>query len=156
MLMFVGASPGSAGGGIKTTSLALFYAIVVNRFQGSPHTTLFRRTIPEEAVNKAMSQVLMAITLIAMALLALLLVQQSRLQEEQAREFLSYTFEAVSAYATVGLSMGATGKLNAGGKVVVVVLMFIGRVGLLSLAFAVAGRRKQFAPRYAEENIMIG
>jgi trk system potassium uptake protein TrkH len=155
-LMFVGASPGSAGGGVKTTSLALFFAIFYNRLKGSQHTSLFRRTIPDEAITKALALVLLAIILIALALFGLMIVQSPDLSHENPREFLSYTFEAFSAFGTVGLSIGATAKLSAMGKMTIILLMFVGRVGLLTMAFAIAGRTRRFAPRYAEENIMIG
>lgn len=155
-LMFVGASPGSAGGGVKTTSLALFFAIFYNRLRGNQHTSLFRRTIPDEAITKALALVLLAIILIALALFGLMIVQTPDTAHENMREFLGYTFEAFSAFGTVGLSIGATAKLNSLGKLIIILLMFIGRVGLLTMAFAIAGRIRRYAPRYAEENIMIG
>jgi len=155
-LMFVGASPGSAGGGVKTTSMALFFAIFYNRLRGNQHTSLFRRTIPEEAITKALALVLLVIILIALALFGLMMVQTPDTAHENMREFLGYTFEAFSAFGTVGLSIGATAKLNSMGKFIIILLMFIGRVGLLTMAFAIAGRTRRHAPRYAEENIMIG
>lgn len=155
-LMFIGASPGSAGGGIKTTSLALFFAIVCSRLKGSQHTSLFRRTLPDEAITKALALVILAIILISVALFALLIVQVPDLPHEPPREFLDYAFEAFSAFGTVGLSTGATASLNTSGKVIIILLMFAGRVGLLTMAFAIAGRTRRHAPRYAEENIMIG
>lgn len=156
LLMFVGASPGSAGGGVKTTSLALFFAIFSCRLKGSPHTSLFRRKIPDEAITKALVLVILAIILIGLALFGLLIVQDAGLSREYPREFLSYAFEAISAFGTVGLSIGATSELNVLGKVIVILLMFVGRVGLLTMAFAISGRTRRFATRYAEENIMIG
>jgi trk system potassium uptake protein TrkH len=155
-LMFIGASPGSAGGGVKTTSMALFFAIFYNRLKGNQHTSLFRRTIPEDVISKALALVLLAIILIALALFALMIVQNPTLAHENAPEFLHYTFEAFSAFGTVGLSLGATAKLNSMGKLIIIVLMFVGRVGLLTVAFAIAGRVRRHAPHYAEENIMIG
>jgi trk system potassium uptake protein TrkH len=155
-LMFVGASPGSAGGGVKTTSMALFFAIFYNRLKGNQHTSLFRRTIPDEAITKALALVLLAIILIALALFGLMIVQSPDLAHENVREFLGYAFEAFSAFGTVGLSLGATANLNSAGKLIIILLMFVGRVGLLTMAFAIAGRTRRFAPRYAEENIMIG
>lgn len=155
-LMFVGASPGSAGGGVKTTCMALFFAIFYNRLKGNPHTSLFRRTIPDEAITKALSLVLLAIIVVSVALFGLMIVQNNDAAHESLREFLSYTFEVFSAFGTVGLSIGATAKLNVFGKLIIILLMFAGRVGLLTMAFAIAGRTRQHAPRYAEENIMIG
>jgi len=155
-LMFVGASPGSAGGGVKTTTLALFFAVFYSRLKGSPHTTLFRRTIPDEAITKALVLAILAVILIGIALFALLIVQAHDLAHENPREFLNYVFESFSAFGTVGLSIGATARLNAAGKVIIILLMFVGRVGLLTMAFAIVGRTRRHAPRYAEENIMIG
>ena len=155
-LMFVGASPGSAGGGVKTTSLALFFAIFYNRLRGNQHTSLFRRTIPDEVITRALALVLLAIILITLALFGLMVAQSPDLANEEMREFLSYTFEAFSAFGTVGLSLGATAKLTSTGKLIIILLMFVGRVGLLTMAFAIAGRTRRHAPRYAEESIMIG
>lgn len=155
-LMFVGASPGSAGGGVKTTCLALFFAVFYNRIKGNPHVSLFHRTIPDELVTKALALVLLATVLIGWALFALLVVQSPDPAHENPREFLAYAFEAVSAFGTVGLSMGMTADLNTAGKWIIILLMFVGRVGLLTLAFAIAGRTRRFSARYAEENVMIG
>ncbi len=155
-LMFIGASPGSAGGGVKTTSLALFFAIFYSRLKGSRHTSIFRRTIPEELITKALALVILAIILISLALFGLLIVQSTDLDHENKREFLSYLFETFSAFGTVGLSIGATAKLNIMGKSIIILLMFVGRVGLLTMAFALAGRTRSHAAHYAEENIMIG
>ncbi len=155
-LMFVGASPGSAGGGVKTTSLALFFGILYNRVRGSDHTNLFRRTVPEEATTKALALVLLAIILIAAALFALLIVQSPHVVEDDPRNFLKVTFETFSAFGTVGLSMGTTGELKEAGKMIIILLMFVGRVGLLTVAFAIAHRRHRVEVRYSEENIMIG
>lgn len=155
-LMFIGASPGSAGGGVKTTSLALFFAIFYSRIKGSPHTNLFRRTISPDVIAKALTLVILAIILIGLALFGLLVVQAPDMAHENKREFLSYLFEVFSAFGTVGLSIGATAKLNVLGKWIIILLMFAGRVGLLTLAFAIAGRTRRFAAQYAEENIMIG
>lgn len=155
-LMFIGASPGSAGGGVKTTSLALFFAIFYSRLKGNPHTSLFRRTIPDDVITKALALVILAVILIGLSLFGLLIVQAPDLAHEEHREFLGYLFETFSAFGTVGLSIGATAKLNTAGKIIIILLMFVGRVGLLTMAFAIAGRIRQHAPRYAEENIMIG
>ncbi len=155
-LMFVGASPGSAGGGVKTTSLALFFAIFYGRLKGESRVCLFRRTIPDEAITKALALVLLALILIGFALFGLMVVQGSDPAHEKGREFLSYLFETFSAFGTVGLSLGATAKLTAPGKGIIIVLMFVGRVGLLTTAFAIAGRKRRYTASYAEENIMIG
>ena len=155
-LMFIGASPGSTGGGIKTTSLALFYGILVSRLRGNLHTNLFHRTLPDETVTKALALVMLAVLLIGLALFGLLLAQVPALSAEGPRVLLDHVFETVSAFGTVGLSLGVTGALTVAGKWIIIVLMFIGRVGLLTVAFAIAGRTRNYPTRYAEENIMIG
>jgi trk system potassium uptake protein TrkH len=156
-LMFVGASPGSCGGGIKTTSLALFVAILHSRLKGNPHTNVFRRTLPESAVTKTLSLVMTALLFVALASFLLLAVQLRGMPAAASRGvFLEYTFEAISAFATVGLSLGATAKLVPAGKMIVILLMFVGRVGLLTVAFTMIRRSREDAVQYAEENIMIG
>jgi trk system potassium uptake protein TrkH len=156
-LMFVGASPGSCGGGIKTTSLALFVAILHSRLKGNPHTNVFRRTLPETAVTKTLSLVMTALLFVALASFLLLAVQLRGMPAAASRGvFLEYTFEAISAFATVGLSLGATAKLVPAGKMIVILLMFVGRVGLLTVAFTMIRRSREDAVQYAEENIMIG
>lgn len=156
-LMFVGASPGSCGGGIKTTSLALFVAIMHSRLKGNPHTNVFRRTLPEAAVTKTLTLVMTALLFLALAVFSLLAVQLQGMPAAASRGvFLEYAFEAVSAFATVGLSLGATAKLVPAGKLIVILLMFIGRIGLLTVAFTMLRRSRKDAVHYAEENIMIG
>lgn len=156
-LMFVGASPGSAGGGIKTTSLALFVAILHSRLKGCAHTNVFRRTIPDEAATKTLTLVMLAILFLGAATFALLVVQvPGQAASGSPGALLNFAFEAVSAFATVGLSLGATAQLVPLGKIVVIVLMFVGRVGLLTLAFTIVKRSRRDAVRYGEENIMIG
>jgi trk system potassium uptake protein TrkH len=156
-LMFVGASPGSSGGGIKTTSLALFIAVLHSWLKGNPHTNVFRRTLSDEATSKVMTLVMTALMVLVVAVFLLLAVQLQGLSAGASRGvFIEYTFEAVSAFATVGLSLGATAKLVPLGKVVIILLMFIGRVGLLTVAFTMLRRSRDYSVRYAEENIMIG
>lgn len=156
-LMFVGASPGSTGGGIKTTSLALFFAILQSRLRGETHTNIFHRTIPEDAITKTFSLVLLAIFFIGVATFALLTVQHLGMKAgETGGGFLIYGFEAISAFATVGLSLGATAKLLPLGKLVIIIMMFVGRVGLLTMAFTIARRARKDATQYSRENVMIG
>ena len=156
-LMFIGASPGSCGGGIKTTSLAIFFSILHSRLKGIAHTNVFRRTLPEEVVTKTLSLVMLAMLLVGVAVFALLAVHGAGVPLLQSRGyFMDYFFEAVSAFGTVGLSLGITPQLSGAGKVIIILLMFIGRVGLLTVAFTIARRSRPEAVRYGEENIMIG
>ncbi|MFO7809760.1 MAG: TrkH family potassium uptake protein [Candidatus Delongbacteria bacterium] len=155
-LMFVGGSPGSAAGGIKTTTLAIFFIIIRNGIKGSPHPNIFNRTLPKELIMKAFTVTALALSFTFIAVFFLLIAQSPVLVEEGNREFLSYFFEAVSAIGTVGLSMGVTSSLTPLGKIITTVLMFVGRVGILTIAFSIVGKEEPNSTRYAEENIMIG
>ncbi|WP_020677575.1 TrkH family potassium uptake protein [Geopsychrobacter electrodiphilus] len=157
VLMFIGASPGSCGGGIKTTSLALLFAILKSRLRGENHTNIFRRTIPEELTTRVLTLVLLSILVCGIAIFALLAVQTYGLPASASRgSLLAYSFEAVSAFATVGLSLGVTSSLLPAGKLIIIGLMFIGRVGILTLAFAFAQRSRRASVVYSQEQIMIG
>ncbi len=157
ILMFIGASPGSCGGGIKTTSLALIFAILKSRLRGDKHTNIFRRTIPEELTTRALTLVLLSILVCGIAIFALLAVQTSGLPATESRgAFIAYVFEAISAFATVGLSLGVTPTLVPAGKLIIIGLMFIGRVGILTLAFAFVRRARRTSVIYSQEQIMIG
>ncbi len=155
MLMFIGASPGSTGGGIKTTTLAVFAAIIRSRVAGRQSVGMFRFAIPDRKVGRALSVLAMAVITVS-AGLVLLLAFHMDIAHRSADYFLSALFETVSAFATVGLSMGATALLSPAGKVVVIVLMFLGRVGLLTMAYVVTNRLRPITYRYAEGRIMIG
>ena len=152
ILMFVGASPGSCGGGIKTTSLAVLVAIMNDRIKGRHSASLFRRTIPDETVSKALSIFILAVITLTAGLICLLITQPDPPREF----FLTYVFEAVSAFGTVGLSMGITPSLTAIGKLIIILIMLLGRVGLLTVAYVVTSRRVAAPFRYGEEKVMIG
>ncbi|MDD4857494.1 MAG: TrkH family potassium uptake protein [Candidatus Krumholzibacteria bacterium] len=152
ILMFVGASPGSSGGGIKTTSLAVLVAILSDRIRGRHSASLFKRTIPDETVSKALSIFILAVIVLTVGLVFLLITQPDTPRES----FLTYLFEAVSAFGTVGLSMGITPSLTVVGKLIIIVIMLLGRVGLLTVAYVVTSRRIVAPYRYSEEKIMIG
>jgi len=155
MLMFVGASPGSCGGGIKTTSLAIMGAILRNKIQGKTSVNIFHRTLPEETVSRALSIFILAVVTITAGLIILLITQMGAAYPSK-EYFLAYLFEAVSAFGTVGLSMGVTPTLSSAGKIVIIVLMLLGRVGLLTVAYVVTRRERLTLFRYAEEKVMIG
>jgi trk system potassium uptake protein TrkH len=156
LLMFVGASPGSCGGGIKTTSLAVVAALFRNRMRGDPHVTLFRRTVPEEVVSRSISIFVVSFVL-ASALAFLLLLTEVVPQPHRGEQgvFLDLLFETVSAYGTVGLSTGVTAHLSMWGKAILIGAMFAGRLGPLTLAMAV-GRTPRRHIRYAEEDLIVG
>ena len=152
ILMFVGASPGSCGGGIKTTSLVVLVAILNDRIRGRHSASIFKRTLPDETVSKALSIFILAVMTVTVGIVFLLITQPAPPRES----FLTYVFETVSAFGTVGLSMGITPALTVVGKLIVIMIMLLGRVGLLTVAYVVTSRRVVAPYRYAEEKIMIG
>lgn len=155
-LMFIGASPGSTGGGIKTTSAALLLLMLWNRLKGSEEVNLFERTIPRENVNRTISIIFASAFSISIITSFLLITGPNSLPQEEARRFfVEYLFEAVSAFGTVGLSMGVTTKLSDIQKLAIILLMFVGRVGPLTFAFSLA-KAVERRVIYAEESVMIG
>jgi trk system potassium uptake protein TrkH len=157
-LMFVGASPGSTGGGVKTTTLAVISAFTLNRLKRSRRVNMFKKTIPDETVVRSASLILIAITVIGIVLFLILLSSPASNLGATGfhRPFLAYLFETVSAFGTVGISMGATASLTAWGKIWIVVMMIIGRVGVLTFSYVIVGSVPRKGIEYAEEGVMIG
>lgn len=159
MLMVVGGSPGSMAGGVKTTTLALLVAMGLSRLVGKRKVAMHARGIPDATVERAASVGLLYVAVLTAAFFALNAIQSSGLSARETHaQFLPIAFESVSALSTVGLSMGETLALRSWGLVVVILLMFIGRVGLLSFfaAMILRTRRTRAIVRLAQEDIMIG
>jgi len=156
-LMFVGASPGSTGGGIKTTTFGVLVALVVARWRGRGRASVFHRTIPHAVMDRALLLAILAWALVSLAIGLLAVVETGDVPylDERPR-FVAMMFEAVSAFGTVGLSTGITPMLGTGSKLVLIALMFMGRVGPLTLVLAIRPRDQKGRFRYAEENVMVG
>ncbi|WP_027482693.1 TrkH family potassium uptake protein [Deinococcus pimensis] len=150
VLMFIGGSPGSTGGGIKTTT---FYVLAVSAWslvRGHGEPTAFRRRIDTDTIVRAAVVTVLSLGLLNLLLVALLLTNP-RLG------FLDLLFEAVSAFGTVGLSLGATPHLNPAGQLVIVLMMLLGRIGPLTFALALRTPGTRSPVTYpAERNILIG
>ncbi|HUU26339.1 MAG TPA: potassium transporter TrkG [archaeon] len=156
LLMFIGASPGSCGGGIRTTSLALLFLLFVNRFRGSSKLNIAGRTVPDETIRKVVSLTMLGFLVIMVNTMLLLATQTEEFMHPLYRElFVSYLFESVSALGTVGLSLGITSSLNAVGKVLIVFMMLIGRVGLVTMAYGLVREQVKSRFEYAAEDVMI-
>ncbi len=157
-LMFFGASPGSCGGGVKTTSLALIVAFTISRIRKQKRLNLFKKSIPVETVSRSVSLMLVCLSLIGLVLFLLLAgnALQGTFVPCLESRFIVYLFETVSAFGTVGLSMGITPSLSLWGKTWIMLLMFVGRVGVLTFAYIIVGGGTEKGVEYAEENIMIG
>jgi trk system potassium uptake protein len=148
-LMYVGASPGSTGGGIKTTTFAVLIKSAIDTLRGKKNVEFFRRTISFDNINKAYSLVLFSITLIFLSTFLLSIF-------EPKTDFIRLLFEEISAFATVGLSTGITAGLSVGGKIIIIVSMLVGRVGPLTLALALSKKAIYTRYRYGRTNVMIG
>ena len=157
ILMFIGASPGSTGGGIKTTSAALLFLMIWNRFKGHDEVNVFNRTIPKEILTRTISIIIASVFSVSLITSVLLLAGGANLPPLESRHFfVEYLFETISAFGTVGLSMNVTPKLNEIQKIAVIIMMFAGRVGPLTLAFSLAAASSKGEITYAEETVMVG
>lgn len=149
LLMFIGGGSGSTAGGIKITTFAVLMATVWAQLKGNEDIVLFKRRIVIETILKALT-VATSGALIVTIITFLLSIT------EHGQNFIVYLFEASSAFGTVGLSMGLTPELSPIGRFLIIFTMFAGRLGPLTLAFAITKRRKQEAFKYIKGNIMIG
>lgn len=159
ILMFIGGSPGSCAGGIKTTTLGVLVMATVARIKGHVHVNVFRRTLGDVTVRDALTLAVWGAIGVLPALFALILLQTPGGSLEQERSlFFDYLFETISALATVGLSTGITDDLSPTSRILVSVLMFCGRLGPITLASALArdtrGRVDDW--QYAKEEVMVG
>jgi len=155
VLMFIGASPGSTGGGVKTTSAALLVMLMWNRLKGNLDLNIFNRTIPREIVSRSISIIFASAFSIAI-ITSVLLIAGGGHPAESRHFFVEYLFDTVSAFGTVGLSMGVTPKLNDIQKYSLILMMFVGRVGPLTLAFSLSRSMGGKGLTYAEEGVMVG
>ena len=147
-LMFIGASPGGTGGGIKTTTFVAPLAVILSTIRGTGDPTLFRRRLPVLVVYKAVT--------IALVALAFVITMAVLLTLSEGTDFLPSLFEVTSAFGTVGLSTGLTPNLSTLGRIIIMATMFSGRVGLLTIAFGLTRRERQARVRYPEERLYLG
>lgn len=148
VLMFIGGGSAGTAGGIKVTTFFLLAFVIWAEIRGDPDTTVFGRRIPFGAQRQALTVALLGVALVATATLILLALTDFRLGE--------VLFEAISAFATVGLSTGITGELPPAGEMVLIVLMYVGRVGTITVATALALRSRNRLYRYPEERPIVG
>lgn len=149
-LMFIGASPSSTGGGIKTTTLFILIVSVLILIRQKRYAVISKQTIGDEIVKRANTVLIMAILIFGVSLGILTYSDASKPHAKLA-------FEQVSAYSTTGLSMGITGDVSIFGKLILIVCMFIGRVGVITflLSFARANKAKEVKIKYKESTIQV-
>ena len=159
MLMFIGGSPGSTAGGVKTTSLAVLVALASARIHGRRHVELHGRTVPEGTIERTVSLVLVSFFVVALGAFLIELSEAGSLPLGEARQaVLPIVFETVSAFGTVGLTMDYTATLSPMGRLLAVFLMFIGRVGPIAFFAAVAVKAAGVPSRTraAREDVIVG
>jgi trk system potassium uptake protein len=149
LLMFIGANPGGTGGGIKTTTFRILFSSTKAVLEGKEEVLCYQRSIPITLVLKAVGVVFGSLTTVIVATMLISLTDPDI-------DFIRVFFEAVSAFATVGLSTGITAGLSTLAKLVLIATMYIGRVGILLLMSAVLGDPRPTAIHYPEENLLIG
>lgn len=153
LLMFVGGSPGSTAGGIKTSTAGVLFMTILSVINGREDTELFERKINKETIYKAL-----AVVVIALALIFTTTILLSITERASGAPFEHYLFEATSAFGTVGVTLGLTQKLTTIGKVIVALTMYAGRVGPLTLVVAISIRKSKRgrAIKYPEDKILVG
>lgn len=147
--MFVGASPGGTGGGLKTTTFRVLTSCTKAILQGKEEVLLYERTVPISLILKAVG---VLVGSIATVLLSTVLIALT----DPEINFIQILFEVVSAFATVGLSTGITATVSSTAKLILIITMYIGRVGILLLMGALLGDPKPTTIRYPEENMIVG
>nr|WP_300005075.1 TrkH family potassium uptake protein [Tissierella sp.] len=148
MLMFIGGSPGSTAGGIKTTTFATLILTTISTIKGEKDVGVFNRRIGDDVINKSLAIIIIGLTWILTVSFILTITEKAA--------FLDVVFETTSAFATVGVSRGITPSLSTIGKLLITLTMYIGRVGALTMAFALGHRRKHKKFREAEGHIIVG
>jgi trk system potassium uptake protein TrkH len=152
--MFIGASPGGTGGGIKTTTVAALLAATRSTLRGEETVVIRRRAISDKVVLRAVG-VTLASLLFVLLMVLLLGLDRSFNHQGHAFSFLEKLFTCVSAFATVGLDVGVTAELNRWGQLVLMVGMFVGRIGILLLLSAVFGSHSQPRISYQHEELYL-
>ena len=158
VMMFIGASPGSTGGGIKTCTFAVILATVYRMVKGKRQVVIRKKSIAEHISTKAISIAVISLVVIFIACTLLLLVESTTSRQYCGNSYMgSLIFESVSAFGTVGLSVGVTPHLSYLGKIVIILTMYVGRIGPLTIALLI-GRKVQppAVIRYPEESVMVG
>jgi len=150
LLMFIGASPGSTGGGVKTVCFSLTILALISLLKGRRHVEILGRKIPVDQVNRALTIMSLGIMMIMTSTILLVVF------ENRPDLFLDHLFESASAFGTVGVSTGVTAELTAPSRLVIIVTMFLGRVGPLTVLLAMAGRQPTARYEFPEERVTLG
>ena len=148
-LMFIGGSPGSTAGGIKTSTLGVMIASIIATLKGRSKAEMFHHSVRPETVHRVASIILLSVSALVLGVFLLLIT-------EQGIGFLELLFEATSAFGTVGLTLGVTPQLTASGRIIITLLMFTGRLGPITLLMSVAQMEDKVPYSYPDAHVMVG
>ncbi len=148
LLMWVGASPNSTGGGIKTSTFAVSFLNIVDIVRGRNKLEIFKREISPSSISRASTTIVLSLFVIFIAIFSIVVFEPF--------PFLDICYEVVSAFGTVGLSRGLTSKLSDPSKIVIAIVMFMGRVGVLTILIAFAPKTKSYKHEYPMEYVVVG
>lgn len=148
ILMFIGGSPGSTAGGIKTTTFGVVIATTIAVIKGDKDVILLKRRINEDVIKRALALFVIGVTFISFVTLALSFTEEA--------SFMDLLYETTSAFATVGVTRGITSNLTDFGKILLCFTMYAGRLGPLTMGYALLKDREKKHFRYGEGNITIG
>jgi len=151
VLMFIGGSPAGTAGGIKTVTFGVIMLSIVSVIKGKENTEIYRRTIPANTVRKSLAIMMISLFTVIMGTMFLSITESSS-------SLMNVLFEVASAMATVGLTIGVTPTLTVPGKLLIIFLMYMGRIGVLTMAlvFGLKRRKTNNSIKLPEENIMVG
>jgi len=149
-LMFIGASPSGTGGGIKTTTLRILLNCTRSTLRGSEQVVMYGRTLSPSLILKAIAVFMGSGLTVTFSTVSLALIESGKF------EFIDLLFECVSAFGTVGLSTGITAKFSALGHLILILTMYVGRVGVLGLMAGILGEKPPSQLQYPEENLLVG
>ncbi|MPQ42634.1 TrkH family potassium uptake protein [Clostridium tarantellae] len=149
LLMFIGGSPGSTAGGIKTATFAILILTLISTIKGREDTEVFGRRLSKDAVYKAFTVFMIGVGIVIVVTMILSVT-------EAGKSLLYLLYEATSAFATVGLTLGITPGLSVIGKIVIMITMYLGRVGPMTVVLALANRKRKSTYKFPEDKILIG
>lgn len=149
-LMFIGASPSSAGGGIRTTTLALLILFLVAFSRGRERVNVFNRSIDHQDLHRAFAVISLAVLLVFTGIVSIVVIEDGKF------DLIDVVFEVTSAFGTCGLSTGITSELSGPSKIIIMMFMFIGRIGFISFLFSIGGRQHELPYQYPKERILVG
>jgi len=150
-LMFIGASPSGTGGGLKTTTLRLIFNATGSVLRGQEAVVIYRREVPNSLILKALAVFFGSLITVIFGTMIIALIEN-----KTQIEFIEILFESISAFATVGLSMGITAKLSAWSQLILILTMYMGRVGVILFMAAIVGDSRPNVIQYPPENLLVG